>query len=318
VRRRRVSRPQGTKGGTQDRRPESQPSGRKGKRSGQPFIVLTGLSGSGKSQAIRALEDLGYFCVDNLPTMLIPTLARLSLRAGGDIQKVAIVVDVREGGLLSSFPKIFRQLRKMPRLNPVLIFLEASHNALVRRFSETRRPHPLGAGRIIEAIGAERRNLEPIRALADIVIDTSDHTVHTLRAWLRNRFAPENAAGKTEITVISFGFKYGVPLDADLVFDVRFLPNPHFVPELKDLSGNDPPVVEYLNKSEEARDTVRRFCDLLDFLMPLYQREGKSYVTVAVGCTGGRHRSVAVANEIGKHLNRSEQHARVTHRDVKK
>jgi UPF0042 nucleotide-binding protein len=282
------------------------------------LIIITGLSGAGMSSAMNVFEDLGYFCVDNLPSQLIPSFVHLFERKESGVMRAALGLNIREGGFLESFPQVYAQLHGRDDIETTILFMEASDAVLQRRYSETRRPHPLGAGRIIEAIGAERMNLERIRALADIVIDTSDHTVHTLRAWLRNRFAPENAADKTEITVISFGFKYGVPLDADLVFDVRFLPNPHFVPELKDLSGNDPPVVEYLNKSEEARDTVRRFCDLLDFLMPLYQREGKSYVTVAVGCTGGRHRSVAVANEIGKHLNRSEQHARVTHRDVKK
>ena len=282
------------------------------------LIIITGLSGAGMSSAMNVFEDLGYFCVDNLPSQLIPSFVHLFERKESGVMRAALGLNIREGGFLESFPQVYAQLHGRDDIETTILFMEASDAVLQRRYSETRRPHPLGAGRIIEAIGEERRNLEPIRTLADIVIDTSDHTVHTLRAWLRNRFAPENAAGKTEITVISFGFKYGVPLDADLVFDVRFLPNPHFVPELKDLSGNDPPVVEYLNKSEEARETVRRFCDMLDFLMPLYQREGKSYVTVAVGCTGGRHRSVAVANEIGKHLNRSEQHARVTHRDVKK
>jgi RNase adapter protein RapZ len=282
------------------------------------LIIITGLSGAGMSSAMNVFEDLGYFCVDNLPSQLIPSFVHLFERKESGVMRAALGLNIREGGFLEGFPQIYAQLHGRDDIETTILFMEASDAVLQRRYSETRRPHPLGAGRIIEAIGEERRNLELIRALADIVIDTSDHTVHTLRAWLRNRFAPENAAGKTEITVVSFGFKYGVPLDADLVFDVRFLPNPHFVPELKDLSGNDPPVVEYLNKSEEARETVHRFCDMLDFLMPLYQREGKSYVTVAVGCTGGRHRSVAVANEIGKHLNRSEQHARVTHRDVKK
>ncbi len=282
------------------------------------LIIITGLSGAGMSSAMNVFEDLGYFCVDNLPSQLIPSFVHLFERKESGVMRAALGLNIREGGFLESFPQVYAQLHGRDDIETTILFMEASDAALQRRYSETRRPHPLGAVRIIEAIGAERNNLEPIRALADIVIDTSDHTVHTLRAWLRNRFAPENASGKTEVTVISFGFKYGVPLDADLVFDVRFLPNPHFVPELKDMSGNDQPVVEYLNKSEEARDTVRRFCELLDFLMPLYQREGKSYVTVAIGCTGGRHRSVAVANEIGKHLNRNEQHARVTHRDVKK
>jgi len=282
------------------------------------LIIITGLSGAGMSSAMNVFEDLGYFCVDNLPSQLILSFVHLFERKESGVMRAALGLNIREGGFLESFPQTYTQLHGRDDIETTILFMEASDAVLQRRYSETRRPHPLGAGRIIEAIGSERRKLEPIRALADVVIDTSDHTVHTLRAWLRNRFAPENAAGKTEITIISFGFKYGIPLDADLVFDVRFLPNPHFVPELKDLSGNDQPVVEYLNKSEEARETVRRFCELLDFLMPLYQREGKSYVTVAIGCTGGRHRSVAVANEIGKHLNRSEQHARVTHRDVKK
>jgi UPF0042 nucleotide-binding protein len=270
------------------------------------------------SSAMNVFEDLGYFCVDNLPSQLIPSFVHLFERKESGVMRAALGLNIREGEFLKSFPQIYKQFHGRDDIETTILFMEASDAVLQRRYSETRRPHPLREGRIIEAIGAERKKLEPIRALADVLVDTSDHTVHTLRAWLRNRFAPENAEAKTEITIISFGFKYGVPLDADLVFDVRFLPNPHFVPELKDLSGNDQPVIEYLNKSEEARETVRRFRELLDFLMPLYQREGKSYVTVAIGCTGGRHRSVAVANEIGKHLNRNEQHARVTHRDVKK
>lgn len=282
------------------------------------LIIITGLSGAGMSSAMNVFEDLGYFCVDNLPSQLIPSFVHLFERKESGVMRAALGLNIREGEFLTSFPQIYTQLHGRDDIETTILFMEASDAALQRRYSETRRPHPLREGRIIEAIGAERKKLEPIRALADVIIDTSDHTVHTLRAWLRNRFAPENADAKTEITIISFGFKYGVPLDADLVLDVRFLPNPHFVPELKDMTGNDQPVIEYLNKSEEARETVRRFRELLDFLMPLYQREGKSYVTVAIGCTGGKHRSVAVANEIGKHLNRSEQRARVTHRDVKK
>lgn len=282
------------------------------------LIIITGLSGAGMSSAMNVFEDLGYFCVDNLPVQLIPSFVHLFERRESGITRAALGVNIREGEFLQSFPQVYAQLRGRDDIETTVLFMEASDAALHRRYSETRRPHPLGEGRVLEAIGAERRKLEPIRALADVVIDTSDHTVHTLRAWLKNRFAPENAEVKTDITIMSFGFKYGVPLDADLLFDVRFLPNPHFVPELKDLTGNDQPVIEYLDKSEEARETIGRFCELLDYLMPLYQREGKSYVTVAVGCTGGRHRSVAVANAIGKHLNRNQQHARVTHRDVKK
>jgi RNase adapter protein RapZ len=317
VRRRRVGRPQGKKGGVQDRRHESQPSGRKGKRSGQPFIVLTGLSGSGKSQAIRALEDLGYFCVDNLPTMLIPTLARLSLRAGGDIQKVAIVVDVREGGLLSSFPKIFRQLRKMPRLNPVLIFLEASHNALVRRFSETRRPHPLAPNRpVSEGIRDERSRLTVIRDLADEIVDTSDMTVHELRQFFMS-LSRERSRARLVITLLSFGFKYGLPVDADLVFDARCLPNPHFVPTLRRRTGRDGAVVEFMERDSGTRAFMDRLEEYVRYVVPFYVAEGKSYLTIAIGCTGGRHRSVMIAERLRRALGSvSTARVRVRHRDI--
>ncbi|MCI0524960.1 MAG: RNase adapter RapZ [Acidobacteria bacterium] len=282
------------------------------------LIIITGLSGSGMSSAMNVFEDLGYFCVDNLPVQLIPSFVHLFERKESGITRAAIGVNIREGEFLKSFPQVYAQLRSRDDIETTVLFMEASDAALQRRYSETRRPHPLGEGRVLESVNEERRKLAGVRALADVVMDTSDHTVHTMRAWLKNRFAPENAEIQTEITVISFGFKFGVPLDADLLFDVRFLPNPHFVPELKGLTGNDQPVIEYLDKSEEVRGTITRFCDLLDYLMPLYQREGKSYVTVGVGCTGGKHRSVAVANAIGKHLNRHGLHARVTHRDVKK
>jgi RNase adapter protein RapZ len=282
------------------------------------LIIITGLSGSGMSSAMNVFEDLGYFCVDNLPVQLIPSFVHLLNRKETGISRAALGVNIREREFLNSFPQVFAQLRGRDDIESSVLFLEASDAALHRRYSETRRPHPLGEGRVLEAVLEEREMLLPIRALADVVIDTSDHTVHSLRAWLRARFAPENAAVKTELTVLSFGFKYGIPLDADLVLDVRFLPNPHFVPELKELTGNDQPVTEYLNKSNEVRETIHRFNELLDYLVPLYQREGKSYVTVAIGCTGGKHRSVAVTNAVGKHINRKGNHARVMHRDVKK
>ncbi len=282
------------------------------------LIIITGLSGSGMTSAMNVFEDLEYFCVDNLPVQLIPSFVHLFERKESGITRAAIGVNIREGEFLESFPQVYAQLRGRDDIETTVLFMEASDGALQRRYSETRRPHPLGESRVLEAIIEEREKLAPVRALADVVIDTSDHTVHTLRAWLKNRFAPESLETITEITVISFGFKYGVPLDADLLFDVRFLPNPHFVPELKELTGNDQPVIEYLDKSEEVRGTIDRFCDLLDYLMPLYQRDGRSYVTVGVGCTGGKHRSVAVANAIAKHLNRRGLHARVMHRDVKK
>jgi UPF0042 nucleotide-binding protein len=284
---------------------------------GRPFIILTGLSGSGKSQALRALEDLGYFCVDNLPTTLIPTLAKLSLRGGRDIEKVAIVIDVREGNFLSSFPKIFRRLRKMPRLNPMLIFLEASHTALVRRFSETRRPHPLAQGRSAsEGIRDERLRLNAIRGMADEIIDTSDMTVHELRQFFMGLTRGRSRSGLV-VTLLSFGYKYGVPVDADLMFDVRCLPNPHFVPTLRPRTGRDRAVVKFMEKDASTRDFMDRLADYLRYVVPYYVAEGKSYLTVGIGCTGGRHRSVMIAERLRRALADSTgARVRVRHRDI--
>jgi UPF0042 nucleotide-binding protein len=286
-------------------------------RGGQPFIILTGLSGSGKSQAIRALEDLGYFCVDNLPTTLIPTLAKLSLRAGGDIEKVAIVVDVREGGFLSSFPKVFRRLRTMRKLNPVLIFLEASHAALVRRFSETRRPHPLAQNRsVTEGIREERSRLNVIRDMADEIVDTSDMTVHELRQFFMG-LSRDRASARLVITVLSFGFKHGLPVDADLVFDVRCLPNPHFVPALRRRTGRDRAVVSFMEKDASTREFIDRLEAYLRYVVPFYIAEGKSYLTVAIGCTGGRHRSVMIAERLRRAFADVQgARVRVRHRDI--
>ena len=291
----------------------------KGKKGGQPFIVLTGLSGSGKSQAIRALEDLGYFCVDNLPTTLIPTLAKLSLRGGGDIDKVAIVVDVREKNLLSSFPQIFARLRKMPRLNPVLIFLEASHETLVRRFSETRRPHPLAHDRsVTEGIRDERARMNPIRRMADEIVDTSDMTVHELRQFFMS-LSRDRGRAKLVLTVISFGYKHGVPVDADLVFDVRCLPNPHFVPGLRRRTGRDRAVVAFMEREASTVEFMDRLSEYVRYVIPFYVAEGKSYLTVAIGCTGGRHRSVMIAERLKRTLaDVAAVRVRVRHRDIGK
>src|SRR5437867_6003686 len=287
------------------------------KKSGQPFIVLTGLSGSGKSQAIRALEDLGYFCVDNLPTTLIPTLAKLSLQTGGDITKVAIVVDVREGGFLSSFPKVFQNLRKMPRLNPILIFLEASHATLVRRFSETRRPHPLAPDRsATEGIRDERERMNVIRQLADEIVDTSDMTVHELRQFFMG-LSRDRSAARLTITLLSFGFKHGVPLDADLMFDARCLPNPHFVPALRRRTGRDRAVVDFMERDTLSRAFMDRLTEYVRYVVPFYIAEGKSYLTIAIGCTGGRHRAVMIAERLRKALaDISNARVRVRHRDI--
>src|SRR2546422_3015160 len=287
------------------------------KKSGQPFIVLTGLSGSGKSQAIRALEDLGYFCVDNLPTTLIPTLAKLALQPGGDIPKVAMVVDVREGGFLSSFAKVFENRRKMPRLNPILIFLEASHATLVRRFSETRRPHPLAPDRsVTEGIRDERERMNAIRDLADEIVDTSDMTVHELRQFFMG-LSRDRSAARLTITLLSFGFKHGVPVDADLVFDARCLPNPHFVPTLRRRTGRDRAVAEFMGRDASSRAFMDRLTEYVRYVVPYYIAEGKSYLTIAVGCTGGRHRSVMIAERLRKALaDVAGARVRVRHRDI--
>ncbi len=282
------------------------------------LVIITGLSGSGMSSAMNVFEDLGYFCVDNLPVQLIPSFMALFDHKESGITRAALGVNIREGEFLDNFPQVYAKLRSRDDIESTVVFLEASDAALQRRYSETRRPHPLGEVTVPEAIAQERSRLAPIRAQADVIIDTSDHNVHSLREFLKKRFAETRAEDQPQLTVVSFGFKHGVPLDADLMFDVRFLPNPHFVPELKELTGNDQPVIEYLDQSPEVKETVRHFSHLLDYLLPLYQREGKSYITVGIGCTGGKHRSVAIANEIGKHLNRGGHHARVLHRDVKK
>lgn len=281
------------------------------------FVILTGLSGSGKTQAIRALEDLGYFCVDNLPTQLIPTMADLSVREDGGIDKVAIVVDVREGGFLAQFPRVFRKLKHQKRVKPTLIFLEASDSALVRRFSETRRPHPLAADRsVAEGIAEERQKLDAIRALADLIVDTSNMTVHELR----ERFMQLSRNGRPRadmvVNVVSFGYKQGVPVDADLVFDVRCLPNPHFVDRLRPLTGRDAEVVRYMRRSPATRQFLEHLSSFLRFALPQYVEEGKSYLTVAIGCTGGRHRSVMVAEALRRSLTGVKGiRVRIRHRD---
>ena len=282
------------------------------------FVVLTGLSGAGKSQAIRAMEDLGYFCVDNLPTMLIPTMADLASRAGSDLAKVAIVVDVREGSFLSEFPKVFRKIRRARGLKPLLIFLEARDAALVRRFSETRRPHPLAHDRpVLEGIHEERRRLKPIRAMADEIVDTSSLTVHDLRDVFMAVSRGARRARRLQVTLVSFGYKYGIPVESDLVFDMRFLPNPHFVPKLRALTGRDRPVVAFMTQHPATGETVARVASLLQFLIPQYADEGKSYLTIGLGCTGGRHRSVYIAEELRRALGSiADVRLHVRHRDV--
>ncbi len=282
------------------------------------FVVLTGLAGSGKSQAIKALEDLGYFCVDNLPVALLPTLADLTHRAGSEIARAAVVVDVREGKMLEEFPRVYGALKRKRNLNPVLIFLEAAEPTLVRRFSETRRPHPLAHDRsAIEGIREDRKKLARIRTLADHVVDTSEMTVHELRHAFTEVAAGRALGNQLVVTILSFGFKNGIPVDLDLLFDVRFLPNPHFVPELRPQTGRDPAVVAFLNKSRTNRAFLTHTLNLLKFLVPQYVAEGKSYLTIGIGCTGGRHRAVAIAEALKKGLSGlTGVRIRVRHRDI--
>ena len=282
------------------------------------FVVLTGLAGSGKSQAIRALEDLGYFCVDNLPIELLPMLGDLTLRAGNEISRAAVVVDIREGRMLEEFPKAYKRLQQKRQLNPVLIFLEAAEATLVRRFSETRRPHPLAPDRsAIEGIREEKKALQAVRRMADHIVDTSEMTVHELRHAFTGVGAGRAPGTQLVVTILSFGFKHGIPVDSDLLFDVRFLPNPHFVPHLRPHTGRDADVIKYINKSKATHEFLTHTLNLLKFLIPQYVHEGKSYLTIGIGCTGGRHRSVAISEALRKGLSGLPGvRLRVRHRDV--
>jgi len=296
------------------KRPRRQPKVRR--RAG--FIVVTGMSGGGKTHAIRALEDLGYYCVDNLPTPLIPVLADLTRHEDAESPKVAVVVDVREPRFMMEFPKVWRKLQSTRGLDPLLIFLEASEPTLLRRYSETRRPHPLAASRPIkEALAEERHMLSAIRDLADEIVDTSDMSVHELRQVFQNMVRSTSERTKLVLTFQSFGYKHGVPIDADLVFDCRFLPNPHFVAHLRSKTGRDEAVGAFMRRHPETRDLIQRMSAFLKYLVPRYVQEGKAYLTVAIGCTGGRHRSVYLAEALKKDLaGLKHVTARVRHRDL--
>jgi RNase adapter protein RapZ len=281
------------------------------------FIIISGLSGSGKGTFLRALEDRGYFCVDNLPLGLLSKFHELIVKSGDGSAKAALVMDVREGNL-EDFPAIYEELKKNTAVEMSLWFLEASDSALVRRFSETRRPHPVDPNQpVLEAIAAERELLAPIRSVADHVLDTSQFTIHELRHHV-GRLFEDTEAGHLLVSMVSFGFKYGVPIDSDLVFDVRFLPNPNFVPELKAFTGSNREVVDYMNSHEATGKFLERLYTFVDFLLPQYEKEGKSYVTISVGCTGGRHRSVFIANALAEHIRGQQYRVKVSHRDVEK
>jgi RNase adapter protein RapZ len=288
---------------------------------GRDIVIITGLSGSGMTSATNAFEDLGFFCVDNMPLTLLPTFARLvhaPETQGGRIDRAALVISFREGKFLSDFAKQLRVLRRQGLAVSVLFF-EASDEILARRFSETRRPHPADRGKsLFDAIRTERAAMKRVRALADEVVDTSDHTVHSLRKLLLERFSPSGEAAPMRVQVLSFGHKFGPPRDMELLFDVRHLPNPHFVDGLRELAGTDRRVVNYLKAQPEVEETLLRFTDLLYYLLPQYKREGKSYLTVGIGCTGGRHRSVMIANELARRLRHAGFEAHATHRDMRR
>jgi UPF0042 nucleotide-binding protein len=281
------------------------------------FVIITGLSGAGKSYAIKCLEDLGYFCVDNLPTTLIPTFAELCANSSRGIQAIALGVDVREGEYLVNMVETIQELRSRGHRVDVL-FLEASDETLVRRYHETRRRHPLaGEGNVLDGIRAERKALAHLREIANRVIDTTSLTVHQLKDQMVHSYGPQAAKGRgLTVSLVSFGFKHGVPYDADLVFDVRFLPNPHFVDRLRALDGRDPAVEEFVMSFSESRELLSRLEGLLKFLLPLYEREGKAYLTVAIGCTGGRHRSVMLVEALRSFLTGLGLSPIVRHRDL--
>ena len=277
------------------------------------LVMITGMSGSGKASVLMAFEDLGYYCADNLPIDLLPRFAELA-KQSPEIEKAALVTDIREGEQLKRLPAIIRSLKK--QLDTTVLFLEASDESLLRRFSETRRPHPLGKEATVKnALVKERRLLKPIRALADFVVDTSKFNVHELRAHINEKFTSPRKDRNIRISIVSFGYKAGVPNESDLVFDVRFLPNPHFVPAFRHLTGRHPQVAKYIRSFPQTREFIDRISELLVYLIPHYVGEGKSYLTIGFGCTGGQHRSVMIAEEISNRLKSAGYKSKVIHRD---
>jgi UPF0042 nucleotide-binding protein len=295
-------------------RPSAAKQPKTDRKPGKELVIVTGISGAGKATALKSFEDLGFHCVDNLPLELLPDFAGL-VGKSVEAEKAAIVVDVREGQTLDRLPDILKQVKK--QLSTRVVFLDAQDAVLVRRYSETRRPHPLGKSETVwRSIVEERQLLDPIRNVADTLIDTSNFNVHELRAHIQARFGHEDETKQLLVSCLSFGFKNGVPLDADMVFDVRFLPNPHFVPEFRKLTGLDPKVAAYVRGFPQSREFLKRVTELMLYLLPHYVQEGKSYLTVGLGCTGGQHRSVMMAEEICKRLKKAGYQAKALHRDI--
>jgi UPF0042 nucleotide-binding protein len=280
------------------------------------IIIITGLSGSGKTTAINALEDAGFFCIDNLPVIVLPKFLELRAETSSEITKLALVMDLREKEFLQRYNDIFAKLRQEGYLFEVL-FLEASTEVLLRRYSQTRRKHPLSEDKsLLEGIETERKELKGLREIADHIIDTSNYNVHELKEIVLNHVLKAIPTKRMNIYVLSFGYKYGIPHDADLVIDVRFLPNPYFVQELRNLDGTSPQVKRYMDKWKATHIFVEKYLDLLHYLMPLYEKEGKSSLTIAVGCTAGRHRSVTSAKNIFQELKKTRDFITLTHRDI--
>ncbi len=278
------------------------------------FLIITGLSGSGKTIASRFFEDFGYYCMDNIPAKLIPNFVELWRKKEFQIDKVAFVVDIREAGFVSEFPKILKKIRK--KVSPCVIFMEASDETLVKRFSESRRPHPVTEGKtVIENIQLERKKLAEIKSLSDEVIDTSKINISDLKKLISDRFLKKGEY-RIQIMLISFGYKYGIPLDSDLVFDTRFLPNPHYIDELREKTGKEKPVADYIYNSEKTQEYLHGLFEFIDYQLPHFIEEGKSYLTISIGCTGGRHRSVAVCEWLKKHLEKKKYSIQISHRDI--
>jgi UPF0042 nucleotide-binding protein len=288
-------------------------------RGGPRVVILTGLSGSGKTTALRALEDAGFYCVDNLPVVLMEKLVELSGHTAGEVGRIALVVDAREGRFLAEAPRIIQEIRAKGT-DVEVVFFDATDESLVRRYSETRRRHPMAGdgGTVPDGIATERRALEGLKALADEVVDTTTLNVHELKRLVSRRLALGGEGGRMGVTVVSFGFRFGIPAHADLVLDVRFLPNPFFVPELKPFPGTHPKVADFVLGHSDARVFLERMVDLLGFLLPRYRSEGKTYLTLAIGCTGGKHRSVALSAALAERLETGGQPVRLWHRDVDK
>nr|HID58962.1 RNase adapter RapZ [Desulfobacterales bacterium] len=280
------------------------------------IIIITGLSGSGKSTAIKALEDVGYFCIDNLPIFLLPKFLELRLEGACEITKLALVMDLREKEFLHKYSEVFSELRKQGYKFEIL-FLEASTETLLRRYSQTRRYHPLAGDKTIrEGIEKEREQLKDLRKIADKVVDTSYFNVHDLKSFIEQYVSKTGPTNQLRVHILSFGFKYGIPNDADMIMDIRFLPNPYFVPELRPLDGRSSKVKAYVKRWKETNIFLEKFMDLLYYTIPLYQKEGKSHLTIGIGCTGGKHRSVTVAEEIFSLLRQKVEHIDINHRDI--